>query len=160
MPIKIILALMLRMLVLPAFAQNEPPQSTTRGDADELDIPSLRIRAEGGEAEAQYLLGVMYFTGRSLPQDYKEAYRWARPAADQGEARAQFVLGLMYEAGQAVPQDYMQAHIWYNLAAASLTGGNRESAAGNRDRVAITMTAENIAEAQRLAREWKPKKKE
>jgi len=87
----------------------------------------------------------------------KEALRWARPAAEQGEATAQVMLGLMYDLGQAVPQDYIQAHMWYNLAASSLTGENREQAARNRDRLAIVMTPEDIAEAQRLAREWKPK---
>ena len=100
----------------------------------------------------------MYLTGQGVvPQDYKEALRWARPAAEQGEARAQFLVGLMYDLGQAVPQDYVQAHMWYNLAASSLTGENRETAAVNRDRLADKMTPEDLAKAQRLAREWKPK---
>ena len=93
-----------------------------------------------------------------MPQDYKEAVRWYRAAAEQGFADAQSNLGLMYDKGQGVPQDYIQAHMWYNLAASS--GGDdedRELAANIRDLIAEKMTSEQIAEAQRQAREWKPK---
>ncbi len=60
----------------------------------------------------------------------------------------------MYSAGDGVPQDYVKAHLWFNLAAAQ---GN-EDARELRDLWAKKMTPEQIAEAQRLAREWKPKK--
>jgi len=64
----------------------------------------------------------------------------------------------MYVDGQGVPQDYVLAHLWYNLAASRLTDPNRRVRAVEvRDLVARMMTAEQIAEAQRLAREWKPK---
>ncbi len=53
-----------------------------------------------------------------------------------------------------VPQDHVQAHLWFNLAAAQ---GN-ELASKNRDIIADNMTPAQINEAQRLAREWKPKK--
>jgi TPR repeat protein len=77
--------------------------------------------------------------------------------AEQGDASAQYGLGSMHYNGQGVPQDYLQAHMWYNLAASGLTGDDREAAVKNRDLLAKTMTSEQIAEAQRLAREWKPK---
>ncbi len=64
----------------------------------------------------------------------------------------------MYDVGQGVPQDYVQAHKWYNLATSRFPPGeNRDLAVKNRDLVATKMTAAQIAEAQRLAREWKPK---
>jgi len=57
-----------------------------------------------------------------------------------------------------VSQDYIQAHMWYNLATASAEDDeDRDMAAKGRDEVAEKMTSEQIAEAQRLAREWKPK---
>jgi TPR repeat protein len=59
----------------------------------------------------------------------------------------------MYFAGRGVPQDYVMAHMWLNLAVAN---GN-DVAAGARDTVSAKMTAAQIAEAQKLAREWKPK---
>ncbi len=120
-----------------------------------------RAAAEQGDAAAQFHLGSMYGYGKGLPQDYKEAVRWYREAAEQGQASAQNSLGFSYTKGQGVPQDYVLAHLWYNLAAAS--GGDegrregRERAARNRDMVAEEMTAEQIAEAQRQAREWRPK---
>ena len=82
-------------------------------------------------------------------------YRY-RLAADQGHAAAQFNLGVMYANGEGVPQDYVKAHMWFNLAGAQTTGSDREGAVKARDAVAENMTSEQIAEAQRLAREWKP----
>jgi TPR repeat protein len=59
----------------------------------------------------------------------------------------------MYSNGQGVPQDFVQTHMWFNLAAAQ---GNAE-AKNFRNLIAKDMTSEQIAEAQRLAREWRPK---
>ena len=59
-----------------------------------------------------------------------------------------------YNEGEGVPQDYVEAHMWYNLAASQLTGEARELVVENRDWVAFRMTPEQIAEAERLAREW------
>ena len=115
-----------------------------------------RKAAEQGDAEAQYNLGVMYDNGQGVPQDYAAAAGWYRKAADQGGALAQNNLGVMYDNGRGVPQDYVQAHKWFNLAAASLTGEDGKKASKNRDIVAAKMTPAQIAEAQRLAREWRP----
>ncbi len=56
---------------------------------------------------------------------------------------------IVITAGHGVPQDYVQAHMWYSLAA--------ERSSPGEDRVEAKMSPEQIAEAQRLAREWKPK---
>ncbi len=109
-----------------------------------------RLAAEQGFSVAQMSLGLMYYNGRGVPQDDAEAMRWYRLAAEQGDADAQTGLGFMYDNGTGVPQDYVQAHMWFNLAA---SGGN-EDGRGNRDTVAQQMTPAQIAEAQRLAREW------
>ena len=78
-------------------------------------------------------------------------------AAEQGNAAAQYNIGVMYYKGQGVPQDYVQAHMWFNLAASRLEAEKRNEAVKNRDIIASRMTPAQIAEAQRLAREWKPK---
>ena len=62
----------------------------------------------------------------------------------------------MYERGFGVPQDNVSAHMWFNLAAAQATGEQREQIAERRDKIAETMTREDISEAQRRAREWSP----
>ena len=86
--------------------------------------------------------------------DYATALRLWLPLGEQGDAIVQFNLGLLYYWGHGELQDYVEAHKWFNLAAAR---GNKH-AAGNRDWLAKKMTPAQIAEAQRLAREWKPKK--
>ena len=113
-----------------------------------------RLAADQGEVQAQYCLGMMYYRGEGVPQDYVQAAKWYRLAADQGYAHAQANLGLKYSNGRGVPQDYVQAHKWYNLAAAQ----GDAVGAKNRDLVAKRMTPQQIAQAQELARNWKPKK--
>src|SRR5439155_255679 len=76
-----------------------------------------RVRAEQGDAKAQFRLGYIYYQGKGVPQDYAEAVRWYRKAADQGDAKAQSDLGYMYYQGKGVPQDYREATRWYRKAA-------------------------------------------
>jgi len=113
--------------------------------------------AYNGLAAAQFNLGVMYDNGQGVTQDYAEAVRWYREAADQGLAAAQFNLGLMYCNGQGVTQDYAEAYIWLNLAASRASGDEQKRYADARESVAKKMTTQQIVEAQRRAREWKPK---
>jgi uncharacterized protein len=111
-----------------------------------------RKAAEQGNAMAQYNLGVMYDDGRGVPQDYAVATSWYRRAAEQGDADAQVNLGILYGMGQGVAQDYVNAHMWFSLAA---SGGDKNGVKA-RDMVAAKMTPAQLAEAQKLAREWKP----
>ena len=119
-------------------------------DAQALDLEETRVRAEAGEAIAQYNLGVMYANGEGVPEDDAEAVRWYRLSAEQGDANAQNNLGFMYDNGEGVPEDNVLAYMWFNLAAAQ---GN-EDAQRNKDRAERQMTREQIAEAQRLSTEW------
>jgi TPR repeat protein len=115
----------------------------------------FRMAADQGNAFAQTVLGFIFGVGKGVPRDDAESAKWFRMAADQGNANAQAALGGMYGSGKGVPQDYVSAHMWFALAAA---GGNKD-AASNRDKVAVKMTPSQIAEAQRLAREWKLRQK-
>jgi uncharacterized protein len=111
-----------------------------------------RLAAEQGDASAQADLGFMYEMGQGATQDYAEAVRWYRLAADQGVATAQAALGFMYEAGRGVPQNDVLAHMWFSVSAAR----GFQPAAALRDLLVDRMTPAQIAEAQKLAREWKP----
>ena len=62
----------------------------------------------------------------------------------------------MYDKGEGVPQDRVAAHVLLSLAAARACAADRDTYVEVRDAVAKEMTAEQIAEAKRLAREWKP----
>jgi clan AA aspartic protease (TIGR02281 family) len=94
-------------------------------------------------------------SAQGVPQDYAAALSWYRKAADQGHAEAQYNLGVMYANGQGVAKDYVIAHMRLSLAAAK--GYNGAAKALNRDIVAAKMTSAQIAEAQKLAREWRQK---
>jgi TPR repeat protein len=110
----------------------------------------LRLAAEQGSYVGQHLLGSMYRDGNGVTQDDAKAMKWWRLAAEQGYAKAQKQLGVMYLEGNGVPQDYVVAHMWFNLAVAQ---GAKEAVEA-RDAITNIMTSDQIAEAQRLAREW------
>ena len=109
-----------------------------------------RKAAEQGATNGQFGLGSIYKFGLGVPQDYAEAAKWYRKAADQGDALAQYSLGHMYKEGNGVPQDLALAHMWFNL----LAGSGKALGRLDRDIVASKMTPAQVAEAQRLAREW------
>ncbi len=114
--------------------------------------------AEQGHAGAQVNLGTLYLQGNGpfqMDQSDQMALSWFRRAAEQRDTLAFAKLGLMYAQGRGVPQDFIQAHMWYNLSAAQ--GETR--AIEFRDALAKQMTPAQIARAQKLAREWAPKKK-
>ena len=120
----------------------------------------FRQAADQGDARAQFNLGVMYSEAQGVPQDHAEAAKWYRLAADQAYAPAQYNLGLWYGRGEGGSPDYVNAHMWFNLAASRFPPAerqNRSEAIRNRELVAGKMTSEQIAQAQKLAREWKPK---
>ena len=72
--------------------------------------------AEQGDASAQFNLGVMYYDGQGVKQDYFKAVEWYQKAAEQGDASAQFNLGFMYDEGRGVKQDYSKAKEYFGLA--------------------------------------------
>jgi TPR repeat protein len=112
-----------------------------------------RMAALQRHVGAFYRLCVLSDIGRGMPQDYQEALRWCRLAADQGHGPAMFLIATYYEKARGVSKDMVQAYQWYNLAAAN----GHEEGAKWRDRLATHMTPTQIAQAQFLARNWKPK---
>ena len=80
-------------------------------------LREFRPLAEHGNAFAQTSLGMMYYNGQGVPQNYETAVKWFTLGADQGIAGAQFSLGRMYEIGKGVPQNYETTVKWSTLAA-------------------------------------------
>ncbi len=109
-----------------------------------------RKAADQGELAAQYNLGMCCHDGHGVAQNYAEAVKWFQKAAEQGDASAQYNLGFMYGEGHGVPQEYVEAYKWYSLAALQ----NETNAIRNRAIIALSMTPLQIAEGQRLAREF------
>ena len=114
--------------------------------------------AERGHLDAQANLGFAYEQGRGVAQDYAAAAKWYRAAAERGDIAAQANLGTLYANGWGVARDDILAHMWLNLAVSGAEGAKfRRRLIRKRDRVAERLTPERIAEAQRLARDWRPK---
>ena len=136
-----------------ASAQNNLGRSYQFGNGVDQDhaeaVKWWRLAAEQGSADAQHNLGRSYYFGVGIEQDYAEAVKWYRLAAEQGDAGAQHRLGVTYYEGEGTLKDLVYSHMWFNIAA-SLGGGG---AGTERDAIAEEMTPEQIAEAQKLARE-------
>jgi hypothetical protein len=116
-----------------------------------------RKAAAQGLPDAVGELGNCYLEGNGVPTDIPEGVKWTRKAAEQGFAPAQNTLGLCYSKGRGVAKDYVEAYKWFNLAAAK--GGElADDAKVNLAMAERSLTPEQIAEAQRLAREFKPAK--
>ena len=118
-------------------------------------LKEFRISAEKGNPEAQFSLGRMYNKGEGVRRSHREAAKWFRRAAERGHPAAQLHLGVLYATGDGVIQNYVLAHMWFNLSSAN----GEKGAAQARERVVETMTSPQVAEAQRLAREFLAKKK-
>ena len=127
-------------------------EAYNRGDFAKA-LREWRPLAEQGDASAQFYLGLSYENGDGVPRDYAIARQWYEKSAAQGDEKAQLYLGLQSAFGQGGPVDLVQAHMWYSLAAEK----GHLGAAVYRNDLAKQMTPAQIAEAQKRARERKPK---
>jgi TPR repeat protein len=117
----------------------------------------LRDAAEGGHAESQCILGSYYARGFLVPRSYDDAAKWYNKSAVQGCDWAQERLAQLYYLGRGVPSNFVLAHMWASLAMDPVIDENApEPIAQLRDKVESEMTRDQIAEAQRLAKEWSP----
>ena len=143
-----------------------------------------RMAAEQGLPDAQNDLSMMYSDGEVVSQNSGKAVKWMRFASDQGNSVAQLRRGMALEAslgggktinevsrlkelawsrddspeGRLARQCLIEAHMWYHLAASNdNTSVLHDHAIKARDALSAKLSREDIAVAQRLAREWKPK---
>ena len=138
----------------------------------------LKSKAEQGNADLQYLLGNI----SKEENDPAQAAKWYERAALQGNGDAQLSLGEMFARGEGVSQDFVEAYKWFNIAATStnapptngvvftheLTAAQKEflapifettaeKARRARAELAKQIMPEQIAEAQRLTRKFRPR---
>ena len=105
-----------------------------------------------GYAEAQFELGDMHQGGRGALQSLPLALKWYEQAAHQDHAEAQYRLGYMYRTGQGVTMDKSKAYVWFAIAAAQ----GHDRARDARANLQPALTAEQLQEAERLAKAWRP----
>ena len=120
----------------------------------DTDVDTLKATAMNGEASAQFDLGYRYQNGQGVPQSYVEAAKWYLKSVKQGNVAAQNNLGVLYENGQGVSQDNVEAYLWYCLANVQ----RNAIASSNCDLLLRKLTPEQIAECQRRAAAFVPRK--
>ena len=136
----------------------------------------FHIAADQSSSYAENVIGIAYEHGLYVAQDDAEAFRWYRRAANKIYDRPgdtwihspQYNIAALYASGRGTAQDYVQALKWFTLAAAfgdtkppaplgvKLVDTSKDTALEQRDRLVARMTSAQIAEAERLAREWRP----
>src|SRR5439155_1122252 len=125
-----------------------------QSDADRKLLADIRAKAEKGDAQSQCELGEVFDLSRlGMAKDDAEAVKWYRKAAEQNNAPAQYDLGVCYYYGQGVAKDYVEGYKWWLLAAAQ---GDEDA----KNAVSILenkVSREQIAEGQKLARNFKPR---
>ncbi len=73
----------------------------------------LDLDAYLGDANAQYILGTRYASGKGFPKNPRLSALWTIRAAKQGHVYAEFLMGLKYESGNGVVQDLVKARKWF-----------------------------------------------
>lgn len=94
---------------------DEGMQAYTNGDFDTA-AREFAALAEKGEAESQYMLGMLYEEGQGIAKDDVQAAYWYARAADKGFVDAYFALGQLFVHRKGERQDRMAAHHWFSLA--------------------------------------------
>ena len=80
-------------------------------------IEILKCLINMGSIEAINRIGVAYYLGEGVEQNYEKAFRWFTEAANQGHTFAQNNLASMYYEGKGVEQNYEEAIKWFTEAA-------------------------------------------
>ncbi|NWJ40602.1 MAG: SEL1-like repeat protein [Geothrix sp.] len=106
--------LLVPILACSMAVAGEPPATIPGADAFVKAVTTL---AEQGQAQAQYILGMMHEDAICFPKSYPEAFRWLKKAADQGHAEAQCEVGLLYGNGHGVSADQVSSVRYFRLAA-------------------------------------------
>jgi TPR repeat protein len=109
--------------------------------------------ADKGYPQAQFAVGTMYEQAQGVKKDIAEAAKWYTMAADQGLTQAQSNLGVIYTTGDVnVPADPQKAYFWFSLASKE-----DASAAPRAARLKAKLTPEQLAQTDKMIKDWKPK---
>ena len=133
--------------------QNETETRILLKPMKKLYLNPYREKAEQGDEEAQYQLGLCYYTGEgeNVVKDFESAARWFRKAAEQGHALGQYNLGLCYFRGNGLPTDKKEAVDWFHLSA------ERNCAEAQGILGFAYVSAQGIAQDWKKAFEWSRK---
>ncbi len=118
------------------------------------DLKATRARADQGDADAQFGLGIKYANSAGAGLDYVQAAQWYRKAADQSHPLAQFNLGMMYAKGQGMPLDDVEAVIWIRKAAHQGDAGAQFNMGMRYYRASVDGQKKDVLESRLEAFKW------
>jgi len=110
------------------------------------------MAAQQNNLEAQYLYAGRLGKGQGGPKDEPEMVKWVKLSASRGYNAAMAAMGYMHNYGTGLEQDLVQAYTWYSLAVSHCL----KDVEPTLELVEKKLTAEQLVEAQQLARQWKP----
>jgi len=125
-------------------------------DARALEI--FKRLVTRGDPGAEFMLGAMYFYGRGVRRNDGIAAVWFHKAANQGNREAQLAYGSLLIQGVGARQDIVKAHMWLSLVVETGDAVLREHAVRLRDQAVKLMTADELADARRRARDFRPRR--
>ena len=122
---------------------------------------------EKSDCDAEYWVGVLHFLGRAKPQDNDKAVALWRKAANGNQPKAQGAMGDLYYQNASfvflrcptcnIQKDLVQAYVWYRLLEKSARyEGEKKYAKGILGNLTAEMTAEQIAQGDKLVSQWQP----
>lgn len=117
-----IAALLALFAIAPLQVRADDARAAYEREDYETAAKLYRTRAEAGDAEAQYRMGMMLRFGWGVDKDIDGAVKQLRGAADRQHPQAQAELGTLYRLGRGVKEDPVEAARLLRAAAAAGVG--------------------------------------
>lgn len=124
--------------------------------------------AEEGDCDAEYAMGLLYYSGAGVRRNYDEAVMYWTDAARKGQTQAQNALGAAYthmgvsyasincKKGCGLKKNLIEGYRWYGLASKSGSPREVKTAQISIERISAQMSTEQIEQAQNEIGLWKP----
>ena len=138
--------------VLPAQDREQKLLDVVEANAAALnnELAQLLLKAEAGDALAQFSLGWTHFYAKGVVENSVEGVKWWTLSAHQGNAEAQWELGGANATGRGVAQDLVAAYAWYIIAAEN----GFIYAKKDKEKIAKSMYAGQVIRAEEMAKEF------
>ena len=85
--------------------------------SDKSEINKSILFSELENHSEQFMLGLIYYEGEIMEDDYEKAFFWIKQSAEQNYSKAQFYLGMLYFCGHGIEKDYYQSFSWLKKSA-------------------------------------------
>lgn len=135
--------------IMNSFSHRKPSTA-----APESRLTAIQAKADQGDADAQFSLGLHHGSATGDAQNFVQAAQWYRKAADQDHALAQFNLGVMFARGQGMPQDEATEACWMRKAAEGGDAGGQHNVGLRYHRDSVDTLCRDAMECRIEAYKW------